>query len=369
MLIAQVANFYGPSSGGLRQVVTNLGAGYRQMGHQRLLIVPGEEERLTPDPHGLTVQLPSVRLGASGYRVIVDRRRLRQVLEHHAPDRVEVSDKATMWWVGTWARRRGVPSVLFSHEVLRAMRWHFRLSPAQRFFDTRLFGRIGRRWNKLWVRSFDRVVCPSRFAARELAEAEGDPQVVPLGVDLDVFTPSLVPAGPPHRLVWTGRFSREKRPEVAVEVLRRLREEGFDAHLTMAGDGPTRPDVMRQATGLPVRFTGFVSSRSALARLMAEAHVALVTTLTDTFCLAALESLACGVPVVCTGEGAPADVITPACGVATGTGAAALAEGAAQVLTQGGEQMRVAARRRAEEFPWRNTVAHMARVHGLSAVV
>ncbi len=41
-----------------------------------------------------------------------------QVLERFKPTSVECSDKWTLSPVGRWARRRGIGSVLFSHERL-----------------------------------------------------------------------------------------------------------------------------------------------------------------------------------------------------------------------------------------------------------
>lgn len=41
MRVVQVANFYGPRSGGLRTAVDRLGAEYCASGHEVFLIVPG----------------------------------------------------------------------------------------------------------------------------------------------------------------------------------------------------------------------------------------------------------------------------------------------------------------------------------------
>ena len=44
MRIAQLANFVGPTSGGMRTAVRALGRGYREAGAARLLVVPGPVE-------------------------------------------------------------------------------------------------------------------------------------------------------------------------------------------------------------------------------------------------------------------------------------------------------------------------------------
>jgi alpha-1,6-mannosyltransferase len=53
-----------------------------------------------------------------GYRVLLGRRRTAALLRDLRPDRVEVSDRKTLRWVGSWARKRDVPSMMVSHESL-----------------------------------------------------------------------------------------------------------------------------------------------------------------------------------------------------------------------------------------------------------
>ena len=42
MRIVRLANFVGPQSGGLRTALRELGVGYREAGHDPVLIIPGE---------------------------------------------------------------------------------------------------------------------------------------------------------------------------------------------------------------------------------------------------------------------------------------------------------------------------------------
>ncbi len=52
MRIAQVANFVGPNSGGVKTVLDALGRGYVAAGHERLLVVPGRSTRWRSRPPG-----------------------------------------------------------------------------------------------------------------------------------------------------------------------------------------------------------------------------------------------------------------------------------------------------------------------------
>src|SRR5580704_10073826 len=99
--IAQVANFYGPTSGGLRTTVDMLVRGV------------ADRDEQTPAGRRITLRAPAVP-GGGGYRFFPDWRRVAAVLSELEIDRLEVSDKVTLWPLGPWATRHGIPSVLLS---------------------------------------------------------------------------------------------------------------------------------------------------------------------------------------------------------------------------------------------------------------
>src|SRR3954453_16537359 len=104
MRIVRLANFVPTHSGGLRTALRNLGEGYQRAGHEAVLIVPGREhsDRMTPQGRGITLPgAPLPRTG--GYRVMTGRRDLTKLLDQLEPDRLEVSDRATLRWTGRWA--------------------------------------------------------------------------------------------------------------------------------------------------------------------------------------------------------------------------------------------------------------------------
>jgi alpha-1,6-mannosyltransferase len=85
-----------------------------------------------------------------------------------------------------------------------------------------------------------------------------------------------------------------------------VRAAGIDAVLVVAGDGPLRGRLERAARrkALPVQFAGFVTDPKHLATLLASADVVVAPGPVETFGLAALEALACGTPVVVSGDSA-----------------------------------------------------------------
>lgn len=374
MKIVQVANFYAPTSGGLRVAVDETGRGYRQAGHERVLIVPGRAESVEQTPSGRRITVRG--LGSPGlgdYRILTGRRRVLRLLDAQAPDVLEVSDKTSLVWLARWSRRRGVPIVLFSHERLDAIlfprvpRWF----PLHAAADA-----VNRRLSRL----VDQVIVTSEFSAGEF-ERIGAPNVrrVPLGVDLGTFRPAphdpTRPAAPgrpenrPVRLVTVGRLSREKRPERAIDALGVLREGGMAAELVMIGDGPHRERLRRRARGLPVTFVGHLSDRRAVADMVAAADVALFPSPAESFGLATLEALACGTPVVVPADGAARELLDgPGSGAVSDSTPAGMAEAVRGLLTVPEPRRRAAARAAAERYPWAETVAELLRGYEVIAL-
>jgi len=371
MRIAHVANFYGPRSGGLRTTMNRLGRGYLEAGHEVLQIVPGRDFNREWTESGQRVTIPGRLLaGSGGYRVIVNVARVRRMLAEFSPDALEVSDRFTLVSLGDWARENDVGSVVFSHETLTGLSETFIRVPL-------LTNAPVNWWNHRLAKRFDRVVATTAFAAREFERLGVDNLVrVPLGVDLDAFHPSRrdeslrkeLLQGADTLLVHCGRLSPEKRADRSVATAIELARRGHRVRLVVVGDGPTRDSLARLASGQAIDFLGFVEDRERLASILASADVVLAPGPLETFCLAALEALASGTPVVASASSAVREVLgvdesTDPVGAIAANDADAFADAIEGVLSVDARNRRVAARRRAERFPWSNTITQMLRLH------
>lgn len=375
MHIVQLANLVHPISGGRRAVIEQLGAAYLAAGHRRAVVTAGPTTRHRVDHDGtVRVQLRAVPVPASGgHHLLVDRGRVGRILASLAPDAVELSDRATLTWVTRWARARGIPATVLLHERLD--------HTIDACTPTGVDGaRIARRADRLLLRSPARLVAPSRFAAAPFAARA---TVVPWGVDTTTFHPARRErAERPGltRLVWIGPLSREKRPDLAIDTLRRLRASGIAADLTVVGDGPLHAHLRRRAGGLPVHFLGHRPTLEVAAAL-ANADVSLATCPHEAFGLAALEALACGTPVATVSTGALPELLGLPVGRPDTTPAGATASPTPQAMAYAVErllriqpaQRRAAARARALTMDWSATqrlmLAHHTSAPSLAAVV
>jgi alpha-1,6-mannosyltransferase len=370
MRIVHVANFYGPRSGGLRTTMHELGRGYLEAGHRFTMIVPGKRATVEETEFGTRITLPSLPLVGTGYSFIPIEYGVRRQLERLRPDRIEVSDRLTLRRLGVWARKHGIPAVMFSHEKLSD--WILQMAGPLATPSTTTRAPLADRLNNASLRNYDRIVCTTAYAAEEFERLlPGRVTRVPLGVDLQQFSPHRYSEEVRRRylgdgdvlLAHVGRLSPEKAPQRSIEALRVLRQRGVDARLVVSGDGPLRARLERSAQELPVTFTGFVSHRRDLAAVLASADVSLNPGPIETFCLSALEALASGTPVAAAASSALPELIVNGAGeLAAGTGEA-YADAVQRILARRNEVRRTEARARASEFPWHATVERMLELH------
>ena len=371
MKILHIANFYGPKSGGIRTTLHELGAGYIARGHEFTYIVPGTGLYCEETPDGRKITVPSFELPFSGgYRIIRNNNYIKKLIITLAPDVLEVSDRFTLTGIGEWASKRKIKTVVFSHETLVGLASHyfaFSITPLIDWHNRRL------------AKRFNYVIATTNFAAREFEKIEIENLVrVPLGVDLEKFSPARrdeelrvqLLKGSQTLLVHCGRMSREKHPARSLETLKLLIERGVDARLVYVGIGPLFKKLREEAKDLPVTFLGYIADRDRLADILASADVSLAPGPIETFCLAALESLASGTPVVASSTSAVGEFLLlngefPV-GAIANNNPKSFADSIQEVIAMrvSNRRLSAACQHQAENFPWSSTISLMLSLHG-----
>ena len=121
---------------------------------------------------------------------------------------------------------------------------------------------------------------------------------------------SLSPQGEPL-LVHVSNFRPVKRPVDCVEILARVAKRGVNTRLVMVGDGSERPNVEHRARCLGVYDNCvFVGKQSKIVDYLSAADVLLLPSEQESFGLAALEAMACEVPVIASRVGGVPEVVT-----------------------------------------------------------
>jgi glycosyltransferase involved in cell wall biosynthesis len=158
------------------------------------------------------------------------------------------------------------------------------------------------------LRSAAAVTAPSRYLLEKMERYRADIELIPNGLDVTAYpTRPARPVGP--SLVWLRAFHRIYNPELAVEVLARVRREFPNARLTMVGpdrgDGSlarTRRAAQRLGVEDRVEFPGGVSKRD-VPHWLQKGDIFLNTTDVDNTPTSVLEAMASGLCVVSTNVG------------------------------------------------------------------
>lgn len=179
-------------------------------------------------------------------------------------------------------------------------------------------------------------------------------RVIPNFLDFDEWTrrpdealrQRLCPPGECEAVVvHVSNFRPVKRVDLVLEIFRRIREQ-IRARLVMIGDGPDRGAVERQAADHGLSdVVDFVGEQQDLVPWLSSADLFLLPSLQESFGLAALEAMACGVPVVAARVGGLPEVIRDGvtgflCGV---DDVAGMAERGRWILTDTGRREAIGA--------------------------
>lgn len=181
-------------------------------------------------------------------------------------------------------------------------------------------------------------------------------KVIPNGVDLAAID-SVIPASGSTDVVFTGRLIHEKHVDVLIEAVEILRKQNIEIRCLIIGDGPERKMLEGMVDERNLRdsisFTGFLPRFEDVVRYMKSSRVFVFPSTREGFGMAALEALACGLPVVTVDhpKNAARFLVTGDCGALSSLDPGVLSTTIRNVLEdpgKGGDK----SRRRAQEYDW-----------------
>ncbi len=165
---------------------------------------------------------------------------------------------------------------------------------------------------KYSIEQSDGITTISDYLRQRTVEVFGvanDIDVVTNFVNVAMYRPD--PASRPRQkqLMHISNFRPVKRTLDCVRILALVRKE-VDARLLMVGDGPLRGPAEDLAHDLGMEdHVTFMGKQDHVERIFPQAHVLLMPSELESFGLAALEAMACGVPPVATRVGGVPELI------------------------------------------------------------
>ncbi len=166
---------------------------------------------------------------------------------------------------------------------------------------------------KFSIEESDGVTAVSRFLKEKTItnySCESDIQVIPNFVDTELFKPevngefrnSLAPKGE-KILVHTSNFRTVKRVTDAIRVFEKVQKE-IPSRLVLIGDGPDRSECERLTRQLELfDKVKFLGKQDGLVEILSSSDLFLIPSQSESFGLAALEAMACGLPVISSSVG------------------------------------------------------------------
>jgi alpha-1,6-mannosyltransferase len=311
--ICDLTQFYSPLSGGVKRYVHEKIEYIKGNASEdeHVLIVPGEKTDVVA---GVRSRIYSIRSPlvsrTSRYRALINLRAIGKILERERPDMIESADPYQVGWKAASAGRElKIPVVAFYHS-------HF--PEAYLRGAAKLLGKHGAKSlmaaSRSYVRKlynrFEATLVPSPQLASVLKEwGVRNVREVDLGVNTERFSPTPDDAaqtrallGIPRQaklLLYVGRLAPEKNTAALFKAFKILTATAAEFHLLVVGDGPQREQLRRlEAQTGNVKSIQYCSDSLELARLYRAADVFVHPGTQETFGLVALESQACGTPVV-----------------------------------------------------------------------
>lgn len=307
MKVAMFADsFYPTVDGAVVSMETQI-KGLEARGHEVVVFAPDVPKR--PDYPRTVHYFPSIEFRSyKGYRIIYAAPTMMECLRKEKVDVLHCHGVASMAILSlTAARAMEIPHLLTFHTMANEAVKHYSFLPMR---EDVLVPSV---W--IYLRNMMRrpevIIAPSGPIKDELL-ANGVRmnacEVVPTGVDLERFSPKNYDRKFLERFgldghsvaLHVGRLSMEKRLDIVLKAMARLRKEEPDLRLLVAGDGPACAHYKALARDLGVSdrvvFAGFLPDDD-LAKAYASCDLLVLASTFETQGLVVLEALASGTPV------------------------------------------------------------------------
>ncbi|MDR9418901.1 glycosyltransferase [Gracilimonas sp.] len=329
MKIVDVAEFYTDQGGGVKTYINQKLQYGSEMGHDIVIVAPGEDWGEEERHGGRVIWVKGPRLPVDWrYYVLWREKAVHEILDREQPDIVEGSSPYTSgWFAGRW-KGDAVKTFIFHQDPVAALIQTFLGSSVGFDRVDKIFGFFWKFLRKL-SRKFDATVVSGEWLAERIdGFGVKNPIAVPFGIDKDFFSPNRRDEKLREKLL--ADFGLDKDAKLMIAISRHHPEkrlgtviDGFieaakdeDMALMIFGDGPISAYVKYKAgKSKLVKLMGFTENRDQLANILASSDYFLHGSAAETYGIVVAEAVCSGLPVIVPERGGAADIATDKIGV------------------------------------------------------
>lgn len=277
---------------------------------EHVLIVPGAQTDVISGEQSRTYSIRSPLVSrATQYRALLDLRALDEIIERERPDLIVSSDPYQLAWKAlSLGRLFRIPVMAFYHSHFTEA---YLRRPAERLGPraTAWVMKAGRNYVRRLYNRFAATLVPSAGLSLCLREwGVINVRRAALGVNTEIFCRGTDAVATRERLglpttrtllLYVGRLAPEKNTTTLFDAFSLLSGRSARYHLLTIGDGQER-ERLRDLTSASdaVTWIPYCADPAELARYYRAADLFVHPGVEETFGLVALESQACGTPVV-----------------------------------------------------------------------
>lgn len=312
MKICDVTQFYSPVSGGVKRYLTEKRDYISQYTeHEHVLIVPGPRHSVERKGRLSLYQVASPKVSfSSHYRIVLNTRKVEEIIKQEQPDIIEAGEPYQLAWACLRAGKQLCKPVFgfyhshFPESYLRTLE-RFGGHTVASWVEGISYSYI----RKLYQQFTSTLVASHKLQGVLREMGISNTRLVPLGVETDVFEPSLRnmewrrELGVKDRqilLLFVGRLAREKHIDWLLDAFSIVRNYAGDRFaMLIVGEGAERYRIDEARKTMPdLYWLPYEGDARKLASIYASADLLVHASLCETFGLVVLESQACGTPAI-----------------------------------------------------------------------
>lgn len=167
--------------------------------------------------------------------------------------------------------------------------------------------------------------------SQQFSKTSSKIRIIPNPANFSVFQIKSTKISSDFQFVSVALFRPEKRLDLLLNAFSKVHKVYNNTHLTLVGDGPLQNQIKKQIQTLKLRsavtLTGYINKQD-VARQLQNSDIFVLSSDVETFGVAPIEAMACGLPVLATNCGGPIDYVTQETGLIVQTNnVQSLAEG------------------------------------------